>query len=85
MRTRVIRAEKELRELLWNGWEIAHSTGMDGVWWAQNGGIGQGGESATVAVNVALKLLRAGELKGTARSFPNQTYIYSPHPPSNEG
>ncbi len=66
--------QKEIVDLMRNGWELGSSMSLNGGDWIQKGGLGRGGESKNVNANTSYALYKKGVIIQVKQAFPKIHY-----------
>lgn len=66
--------QREVIDLMGEGWELARSMGFDCRYWIQKGGAGYGGESKNVNANTGYSLYKKGLIEVNVIKYPRETY-----------
>jgi hypothetical protein len=68
------KAQKEIVDLMKDGWELGHSRGMHTRTWIQKGGVGRGGDTKSISVSTFHILLDKKLVELSIESFPTSKY-----------
>ena len=69
------KTQKEIVNLMRNGWELGGSMSGSGGDWIQKGGLGKGGDSKNVNANTTFALYKKGVICRGLRKFPTEHYL----------
>lgn len=67
--------QKEILNLMNNGWELGRNLTMQGNYWLQKGGCGRGGETKhDISPDSVHGIYKKGLIRVNKKSFPLETY-----------